>query len=280
MNESPLSSVDPVSAAGAVTKSFEEAKTEFPEPPEPESDIVDLPGGLVRGDTVHRTVQVRELNGEDEEKIFRALASRNAFHLLDTILGCGVVRVGDLDEHESRKALPDLLIGDREAVLLGIRCMTYDDTVDVTNWLCPSCGEPTEVTLNLREDVEVRTLKDPAKSTTFTVKLRKGGTALVTMPTGADQAVVGENTERNIAERNTLLLQRCVREVDLPGGQKIIVAGFPSFVKGMGIKDRRSILEEIVKRQPGPQYTAVKFTHLSCGKEVTLGLDLADLFLS
>lgn len=279
MNESPLSSVDPVSAAGAVTKSFEEAKTDFPEPPEPESDIVILPGGLVRGDAVYRTVHVRELNGEDEEKIFRALASRNAFHLLDTILSCGVVRIGDLDENESRRALPDLLIGDREAVLLGIRCMTYDDTVDVTNWPCPSCGEKTKVKLNIREDVEVRRLTDPVKETTFTVHLRKGGTALVAMPTGADQAVVGENTERNIAERNTLLLQRCVREVDLPGGQKIIVAGFPSYVKGMGIKDRRSILEEIVSRQPGPQYTSIKFTHLSCGKEVTLGLDLADLFL-
>ena len=280
MTDAPLSSVDPMLAAAAVSAKFDDAKTEFPEAPvEDESDLVELPGGLVKGENTYRTAQVRELNGEHEEKIFRALQSRNSAHIRSVILECGVVRLGELSEDDSRKLLPELLIGDRDQLLLGIRNLTYDDAVDVSAWACPECGEPMDLKLNIREDIEVKKLRDPAKETYFDVELRHGKKAVVKLPNGADQMRVGEGSEHTVAERNSILLQQCVTEVDAPDGTKTMIAMFPGYVKGLGMKDRRTILEEIVKRQPGPQYTSIKITHDSCGKEVTLALDLVDLFL-
>jgi len=283
MTEAPLSSTDPMLAAAAVSAKFEEAETKFPDAPTLESDLVKLPGGLVRGENVYRTAQVRELTGEHEEKIYRALLSQNPAHIRSVILECGLVRIGDLNESESRKLLPSLLIGDRDAIVLGIRNMTYDDSVDVSEWKCPECMEPMDLHLDLYEDIEVKKLTDPAKEVTFDVALRKGGKAVVKLPTGADQLVVGESTDRTGAERNSILLQQCVIEVDKPDGKggeaKIMIAAMPGYVKSLGMKDRRTILEEIVKRQPGPQYQDIKITHDSCGKEVSLALDLVDLFL-
>lgn len=280
MNEAPLSSTDVMAAAGAAAAAFESAKTQFPAAPANESDLVDLPGGLVHGEHVYRTAKVKELNGGDEEKISRALMSGNMFHFFSTVLECGVETIGDLSADETRKLLPQLLIGDREALLLGIRCMTYDDTVDVVDWKCPECGEPVNITLSLHDDVKVRKLADPQKETYFDVPLRHGGHATVRLPNGEDQAAVAEKAaDRNLAERNTILLQRCVHEVDQGNGNKIMIAGFPSYVLQMGIKDRRAIIAAIVDRQPGPLYNEIKFNHLSCGNEVTLGLNLADLFL-
>jgi hypothetical protein len=53
-----------------------------------------------------------------------------------------------------------------------------------------------------------------------------------------------------------------------------------SQVRNLGIKDRRDILEEIAKRNPGPQLSEIKKACDTCGLEVELPLTLADLFRS
>jgi len=47
----------------------------------------------------------------------------------------------------------------------------------------------------------------------------------------------------------------------------------------MGVADRKKILKEVVKRQPGPKYDGVTFTHEDCGEEVSLLITVGDLFL-
>jgi len=65
-----------------------------------------------------------------------------------------------------------------------------------------------------------------------------------------------------------------------PNGTVHSLAGEPSLALKMGIADRRTILNEIAKRSPGPRYNEITFTHADCGKEVTLAIDLGDLFLN
>lgn len=277
--EEALPVVDPATASAMAEKVRAASLTDFPDAPEPESDLVDLPGGLVVDGRVIRTAQVRELTGAHEEKIFRALSSRNVTHLLNTVLECGTVRLGSEPEKSTPELLKKLVVGDREAILLGIRCMTYDDVVEISGWPCPACEEPTDIKMNLREDVEVKKSGDPAAAMVFDVPLRHGGKASVRLPNGADQEALGEDPKRNVKERETVLLQRCIESIEKPDGTKIMLSAFPSYARAMGIKDRRAVLAAIAERAPGPQYTDIKLTHASCGKEVSLALDLADLFL-
>lgn len=276
--EQPLSAVNPAAAASGAQALFDAAATEFPEPKLPESDLVTLPAGLEKGGKLITTVTVRELNGGDEEKIFRALLSRNPFHLRNTVIECGTVRIGDQDESHTLGLLRELLIGDLDAILFGIYKMTYGALIELKGWACPECGDKSDISFDVNEDIPVKTLADIAEIR-FEVPLRKGGVAKVRLPTGDDQSAVGDNPDRTLVERNTVLLQRCIEEVLDSGGRSHSLVAFPGYARQMGIKDRRTILEQIAERQPGPQYTDIKFVHVSCAKEVTLALNLADLFL-
>lgn len=278
--EAPLSVTDPAAAEAAARAVMAESKEKLPSAPVPDPDLVNLPGGLVVGGKAIRTARVRELNGYDEEKIFRAWGSGNIAHVMNVILECGVVSFDGQPESDTAKLVKELVIGDREALLLGIRCATYDDTVDIEGWDCPECGETIlHIGLNLREDIEYVNSDEPASALRFDVPLRKGGKAVVRLPNGEDQEAAGEDPKRTLKERNTILLQRCIEYIEQPNGTKISFEAFPSYALQMGILDREKVTQEIVKRQPRPKYDDIRFTHDSCGKEVSLALNLADLFL-
>lgn len=277
--EQPLSVTDPQAAQSAIEAIKAASKEEFPDAPETDPDLVDLPGGVEVDGRWIRKARVKELNGYDEEKIFRAWNSGNLLHVMNIILECGTEAFEGQPASATHQLLKEIVIGDREALLLGIRCATYDDVVEITEWPCPSCDEPVDISLNIREDVKVKKSDEAASSMRFEVPLRKGGKAVVRLPNGEDQEVVGEDPKRNLKERNTILLQRCIEYIEQPNGDKIFFSAFPTYAKQMGALDRENIIKAITERQPRPQYEDIKFLHDSCGKEVSLSLDLADLFL-
>lgn len=245
----------------------------------PPDDLVTLPGGLVHKGDVIKHVVVRELNGEHEESMAKALKSTNIYHFLNTMIACGVARVGQLSEAESQAVLPDLLIGDRDEILLGIRRATYGDTVEVFNWSCPNCaGLVDAIEFNLAEDIDRGTLNDPATDTSFEIPLRRGAKARVRLATGAVQTAVYEMPDLSTPQRNDIMLSKCVEEYTDAAGHKHIVALAPSIVRKMSAPDRRTILEDLAERQPGPRYNEIKFRHEGCGEEVTLALGLTDFF--
>lgn len=275
-----------VNLAAAVLNGGED---ELPDVPDPAGDeIVELPGGLVvatdAGPKVVREVQIREMTGADEEKLAKASASRNQFHYFNTMLELLVVRIGDQDRKDYPKLLKSLLIGDREAIVLAIRALTYGTEFEVFAWDgCPYCDEISDLSMDLSdpEVVPYKRLDDPLSDGEFDVQLRKGQKAHVRLLTGEDQEAIAkrnEGTSFTWAERNSLVLQRVVSHVYDANGNARLVAAAPSLVVNLGVADRKKILEELVKRAPGPSYTAIKFLHPPCGKEVTLALGLADLF--
>src|SRR5581483_1970841 len=264
----PLSATDPMAAAAGAAAAFDAAAADFPDPVPERPDLVNLPAGLKIGDKIVKTAFVRELNGLAEEQIFRAVLSRNPYHIRATIIGCGARQIGDEPEAETPRLLKQMLIGDLDAIMLGIYRMTYGGEVKVPGWTCPVCGDTEDIGLDVDEDIEVRKLADPSDRF-FRVPLRKGGEAMVRLPDAEDQAAAGDDAERTMPERNSIILQRCISEVtDAAGNSKLFVA-FPNAARDMGIKDREAVLQAIYERSPGPQYTAIKFTHNSCGKEVT-----------
>lgn len=234
-------------------------------PTELPDTIVTLSAGHITptGEVV-REAEVRELNGEDEEHISKAVGTGK---FLTAVLQRGVVRVGD--ERPTASLLDSLLSGDRDDLLLGIRRATFGPTATFRA-TCPHCGEEQDVEVDLRADVPTRTMADPADRV-FEVECR-AGTAEVCLPTGAVQRKVLDSTDKTVAELNTALLEGCVREID-----GIPVMG-PASVRRLGIRDRERIIEEITDRITGPRLSEVTKGCPSCEGEMALPLSMMALF--
>ena len=253
---------------------------EMPAAEPPPDTLVTLPGGLVRGDRVITQVEVRELTGEHEEALARASQAQptNLLHFVNVLLECGTVRFSTEDTTRTGQYLKDALVGDRDAILLGIRRATYGDEVEIPNWVCPECGNMTDLTVPIT-DIPVRELEHPAKDIMFDVPLRRGRTAEVRLANGADQQAVFENLKLSTAERDTVLLAHCLLAIRDKDGTRHITTGLAnSIARSLSLPDRHAILRQLAEAQPGPQLSDMKLTHQDCGKEVDLSIGLSDLF--
>lgn len=230
---------------------------------------IELPGGFYDplDDQLVTTAEVRELTGADEEAIVKITEPGKA---LMTILEKATVSLGG--KPADKETLSMLLAGDREALLLAIRRVTFGNEVELEA-VCSRCPELQTFVVNLEKDVEMKVLDDRINDRRFTLNL-KVGKVKVALPTGDTQNKLVNASNKNTAELDTLLLSNCVIEInDVP------VLG-QAQIRNLGIKDRRSILEEIANRNPGPLLSEVKKACKTCGQEVELPLTLADLFRS
>ena len=270
---------NPAAAQAALDGLNEAAKSPLPVAEFPPDDLVTLPGGYVHKGELLKHVVVRELTGEDEDALARAIQNPNPYHFLDTLLARGVDHIGSLSHDVSVELLPDLLMGDRDEIILGIRAATYGDTVEVFGWTCPLCtGRVDKIEFSLKDDVERVTLADPANESVFEVELRKGARAKVRLAPGRVLTATYEMPDLTAPQRNDVMLSKTIETWTDPKGQVHLIPGFPSMVRRMTTVDRQAILRELTKRQPGPRYNEISFKHEECGGEVSLALGITDLF--
>jgi hypothetical protein len=233
----------------------------------PSNSNVILPGGLLAKDgSLIKYGEVRELNGMDEEAISKAGSAGKA---LAAMLQRGVISLGTnpIDKAD----LDQLLSGDRDALLIGIRRVTFGDTVDY-EFPCPHCNTDLEVAVDLVKDVPVKELDDPINDRTFTYMSKKHGAIVVGLPTGAVQKKLVENSDKTNSELNTILLAGCLKSIN---GEPSLGA---STALTLGMADRDEVINEIIKRNPGPRLGEVKTTCEACGEDIPMPLSLADLF--
>lgn len=270
---------NPQAAQAALDLATKMSQADLPPAELPPDDLVTLPGGFVHKGSVIKHAVVRELNGEDEEALAKALQGGNLYHLLDTLITRGTVKLGDLSYDETQRAVPELLTGDRDEIILGIRAATYGDTVEVFGWKCPECGGTVDkIDFSIKEDVDRTRLKNPLEDAEFEVKLARGGKAKVRLATGVVQMAVWEQDELLGPQRDDIMLSKTIQTYTDRAGQEHIISLFPSMVRQMSAPDRRAIIRELSKRQPGPRYNDIRFTHDGCHKEVALALGITDLF--
>jgi len=237
-----------------------------PEIKSPADNTVELPGGfLTPAGEVLRTAEVRELNGRDEEAIAKA---SNVGKALGTIIQRGTVSIGDLKAEES--VLDRLLAGDLDALLLGIIKSTFGTTVDIPSY-CAKCEDYKIVTVDLNEDIKVKVLADPINDRVFTVQGKKD-LFTVSLPTGITQKALIKNADKTEAEQTTILLEDCILKIN----ENPVYS--PVQVQNLGMVDRKSIVKEINKRVPGPQFTDITVTCPECEGEVTVSINLGTLF--
>lgn len=232
----------------------------------PSDSLVLLPGGYVTSaGEVIKSAEVRELTGKDEEYIGKAPTLSKAFHGL---LEKAVISIGDIEV--TPEVIDRLLIGDRDALLLGIYKATFGPSAELQGF-CEGCTDYKTVEIDIDEDIEVKTLSNPIDDRRFTVKGKKN-TYLISLPDGTTQKHLVNNSDKTVAELTTLLLEQTVLEInDVPVISK-------SQVQNINLADRRKIGEELAKRAPGPKFENIVVDCPDCEGKVVVPINLGALF--
>jgi len=190
---------------------------------ETEEEVFLLPGGYVdESGTVHDEVQLSSLTGLDEEVLLATLDPGTcAATVVTTLLARCVKRVGSL-EHVDASLIRELLVADRDYLIMKLRLLTLGPRVDcVLRCPDPDCGQLMDLTIDLDElEFEFK----PVKQRYVTIQLLGGaarpesdglaGSVEIRFPNGADQEVCAPlfsiDKEAALAE----LLSRCIRRID------------------------------------------------------------------
>lgn len=235
------------------------------------NNVVELPGGLLTEIGIVRTVTVKELTGYDEEKLTRS-DIKKPIDVLSKILMLGA-RVNDkpLTEHLMRS----LLVGDRNAIILGIRRATFGNDLRMEGVTCPECQEKFDLTIEL-DEFECKTLDNPIEDRVFEVQLLRSKAKLRLETHGDIIDMLGASTKT--VDQNTALLANCLIAIDDKPMELMPQNDPKDVVRALNMRDRQVLLEELSKRQPGPDLTGVKISCPSCDYEDQIGLDLIGLF--
>jgi len=227
--------------------------------------IVTLPGGYVKfsGEVV-TSVEVRELNGRDEEALAKTTSTEK---LVNEVLIRGTVSIGS--EKATEEILNNLLSGDRDYLMLKIFQATFGPTLEVSPY-CSTCAEAVTAEINLETGVPVRKLDSP-HDRKFSVAISRGE-AKCELPTGHTQRLLIGAAGKSVSELSTILLSNTVTQVR---GVDVIA---PSQVLELSIRDRRKLGDEILSRVPGPQFQDTTCTCPGCGGTLEVPLSIANLF--
>jgi hypothetical protein len=164
--------------------------------------------------------------------------------------------------------LDELLVGDRDAILLGIIKATFGTTAKLPIF---SDGEQKFVEIDLNNDIKTKFLTDPVNERMFTVK-GKTVEYTVKLPNGVVQREMINNADKTPAELSTIVLENTLVRI----GESPVYS--KAQVQALSVVDRRTIIEEINKRAPGPQFEDIVVTDPDTGSEVTVPINLGSLF--
>jgi hypothetical protein len=260
--------IDPASSPEIV---HELTKPAVPLMPSLPADTVTLPGGLLDSDGVlHAEARIREINGSDEEAMARELRSPtvNIPKVVDLILKRCVLSVGPYES--TPKLLLGMLTGDRSALMLAIRILTFGPDWEVPDFPCRICGKSFGVIVELDKDIEIKKMDNPMVQD-IEVPLRNGHLALVHMLTGDVQLEMVGDGNRTGPEEATIAIDRSLRSLN---GSPVM----GNIAQKMSMADRRKIIQAMTDAQPGPRMEEVMVTCTECGQEAAYQLSLVDLF--
>jgi len=236
-----------------------------------------LPGGILDNQNrCFQTVLVRQLTGKDEE----LLADRryhNAARQVTDFLAQVLVEVPGLNKPVSKELVAEMLIGDRDYLLLRLRQMAMGDQVEQV-MRCPSvnCAEKADVEFQISE-LQVRRLEaiDPQYEFELSEPARKDDpksqTVVLRLPSGQDQEAILDSKDLNPAVANTRLFARIVKKLGRRGLDEAEARGLP-------LKARHEITAFLRKISPGPDLEIdIQCPH--CGHDMSFPFDLYGFFL-
>lgn len=236
------------------------------------SNVVELPAGLIsRTGAILTSARVREMTGADEERMARIDFMKNFAIWITELLTLCVEDIGG--EAVNKEVIRNLLIGDRDALLLGIRKVTYGTDVEIILH-CQRCDKDSEVLINIDEDVEVRTMAERGRRQ-YEVELRNGKMALVHLLDGIAQEAFSDNAGlKTSPEIATMMLSKSVTEI---AGNPTL--GTETAVRRLSAADRATIVDFIAAHSPGPQMNKeIEVACATCDAKYPVLLGIANLF--
>jgi len=246
-------------------------KAPVPLMPSLPADTVTLPGGFIDSDGVlHREARIREINGSDEEAMARELRNPtvNVPKVVDLLIKRCVLSVG-LHDPVPIPLLANMLTGDRAALMLAIRILTFGSDWEVPDFPCRLCGQTFGTIVDLNS-IEIKKMENPMVQD-IEVPLRNGHLALVHMLTGDVQLEMVGDGNRTGPEEATIAIDRCMRSLD---GNPVM----GHIAQKMSMADRRKIILAMAEAQPGPRMEEVMILCMECGREAGYQINLVDLF--
>jgi hypothetical protein len=178
------------------------------------SALVSLPGGAWHHGTCHRDAIVHAVTGADEMALIDGVDALPFAPRVTALLGRCVERVGTIDDEPVEETVRNLTIGDREALLLHLRRLTFGDRIDCL-LACPDCRAPLESELSVGSLLIAPGPEMPREYHELSVA-DVGGTELrarFRLPTGADQEAVAPRAAVDPRDAAGLLVNRCIVEV-------------------------------------------------------------------
>src|SRR5262249_46988490 len=181
------------------------------------ASVVTLPIGLWADGVRHRRVVLRPLTGADEEFLLERVSLDSLAKRATALLARCVQRLGPW-EPVLEEVVRQLPVGDREALLLHLRRLTYGDSLAPVLH-CPhqECGERLDLALCVSDLL----MEAVGELPEYTERSFDGGySARFRLPRGADQEEVAELALRDPAAAGQRLLERCVDRVWHSDGQE------------------------------------------------------------
>jgi len=194
-----------------------------------------LPGGLWRNGSCVREAFLRPLRGEEEAFLLDAGEALTPPARVTALLARCMVRLG-VDEEITPEIVRALTAGDREALLLHLRRVTFGELLPCQlNCAHPGCGERLDLELKV-SDLLVPPYASPQEwhvvpviggGENFRVRLR--------MPTGLDQELLAGRQWTHSEDPEKFLMQRCVETVSNDDCSPIPMEEWPAeLAEGIG----------------------------------------------
>lgn len=236
-----------------------------------------LPGGVLdsRGQCF-QTVIVRQLTGRDEE-LLADRRYRNAAQQVTDFLTQVLLEVPGLDKPVSKQLVAEMLIGDRDYLLLRLRQISLGDEVEqVLKCAAPACGKKADVQFLISE-LPVRRVN--AVQPWYEFELSRparqddpnSAHVVLRLPTGLDSEAVLDCRDVNPALANTKLFARIVKRLGRTGLSEAEARDLPLYT-------RQEITAFVNQVTPGPELK-IEIQCPHCGADMSYPFDLYSFFL-
>lgn len=228
----------------------------------------------------HKTFELEEIGGAEEEAISKAEIKQNGAKIIRTLLAMCCTRIGDISRDDVKKdkwisIIQSLDVGDQDIMLLRLREISKGNEIEVEH-KCPNpeCGKKLTTIIETSEleivpydgeeviDFELpRGFKDREGNYHTKGKIRR--------PIGLDREILDPISRNNIGRANTLMLTRCILEVE---GMKNIT---DADVRNLKTRDREYLYKLLVDKQYGVKLTADLICPY-CAEEFTGNLNMVN----
>lgn len=236
-----------------------------------------LPGGYWDANGVlHRKAELTALTGREEELLADKAAGITASLVTALLVRC--VRCIGTIQPVTEDVARELLVGDRQYLLIKLRQLTFGDHVDATvrcPW--PDCGEAVDIDFKISE---VPIKENGASTPLHNMELSPEAAATsglgsdelrarFRLPNGRDQEMLAPLLARNEAEALTQLLCRCICSI---GAEE---HASPEQVRKLSSAARLEIERQMEQAAPGVDLT-LEAKCPQCGRAFPVPFDAQD----